>query len=409
MLPVALSALLRPKVADRITPTAQEPQSATERECAYASQAMEDEVSKLAALVHGDGRNAALNTSAHSLGTMAGAGWIDQPVIAQALFEACRINGHFAKWGERQTRETIKSGLNAGMTKPREPLAVVPIIPISGMLASSIAAFKAKHESKSDKAPANGKRSITISSLFRIEDIRSPFDYDSKGIVFAIPGIIMMDAITVISGDSGCGKSTLITKCAEAITEGKSILGGSVCQVRDVLYLDRENSLPFIRARMNRMNIRPVSKFKYFGAHVIGEVPMPGSKEIEEWIIRTEPKPVIFVHGLIAFLEGKENSSDDIRTFFNPLRRLANLGAAVVVLHHTGKGESSESYRGSSDIKASCDVGLTLKNAGETKLTNLSLKPFKAREGTRTRLRDYAPYKTFAASLAESSVDVTPF
>lgn len=134
-LPDALAAFLRPKVDAGITQTAHVPQSPTERECAYAAQALKDEVSKLVALRPGDGRNAALNTSAHSLGTMAGVGWIDPAAITQALLEASNLIGHTAKHGERQTIKTIQSGLNAGMCKPREPLAdKTPNIDISGLL-----------------------------------------------------------------------------------------------------------------------------------------------------------------------------------------------------------------------------------------------------------------------------------
>jgi hypothetical protein len=62
-------------------------------------------------------------------------------------------------------------------------------------------------------------------------------------------------------------------------------------------------------------------------------------------------------------------------------RRLADLGATIVVIHHSGKGESSKDYRGSSDIKASIDVGYTLANIGgdPSRLDLLRLKAFKSR------------------------------
>ena len=60
-------------------------------------------------------------------------------------------------------------------------------------------------------------------------------------------------------------------------------------------------------------------------------------------------------------------------------RRLANLGATVIVLHHTGKAETSKQYRGSSDIKAAVDTAYLLEKVpGESEsLGKLSLTCFK--------------------------------
>ncbi len=58
--------------------------------------------------------------------------------------------------------------------------------------------------------------------------------------------------------------------------------------------------------------------------------------------------------------------------------------ACVIVLHHTGKGESTRDYRGSSDFKASLDVGYTLANFGEHRLERMRLKAFKTRFRTDT-------------------------
>jgi hypothetical protein len=100
------------------TPAAHAPQIATERECAYAAQALADEISKLEALGPGDGRNHALNIAAHSMGTMSGAGWIDPVAVTQALLNAASANGYIAQDGERAAKDTIESGLNAGISKP---------------------------------------------------------------------------------------------------------------------------------------------------------------------------------------------------------------------------------------------------------------------------------------------------
>src|SRR5262249_20299119 len=58
-----------------------------------------------------------------------------------------------------------------------------------------------------------------------------------------------------------------------------------------------------------------------------------------------------------------------------------NLGAAVVILHHTGKAETAKLYRGSSDIKAAVDTAYLLEkvDADSVEIGKLSLTCFKSR------------------------------
>jgi hypothetical protein len=141
-LPDALAALLRPKVNPLPAVHSQTPHEVTERERAYAASALEDEANKLKKMRAGDGRNHALNIAAHSMGTMAGAGWIEPATVAQSMFEAASINGHTVKHGERQTKDTIESGLKAGMMKPRDPLpAELPHIDLSELRCKGVLVF----------------------------------------------------------------------------------------------------------------------------------------------------------------------------------------------------------------------------------------------------------------------------
>ena len=60
------------------------------------------------------------------------------------------------------------------------------------------------------------------------------------------------------------------------------------------------------------------------------------------------------------------------------------MGATPVLLHHIGKSGTSRDYRGSSDYKASIDIGYKLTNLGDgARLSTLELKPFKQRFSVR--------------------------
>jgi putative DNA primase/helicase len=146
---------------------------------------------------------------------MAGAGWIDPSAVVKALFEAATANGHAAKHGQAQTNKTIESGLNAGMSKPREPLAAVPDIDLSAMIANGIARYKSKQT-----PPASGKSSILIS---RGTDIQA------KPIDWLWPEYLPKGMLTILAGEGGTGKSTIAFNLAATITTGGFWPDGTRC------------------------------------------------------------------------------------------------------------------------------------------------------------------------------------
>ena len=133
-LPEALAGYLRPKVATVVAgASVASPASARDRD--YAATVLDAEIAALTSLRPGNGRNDALNQAAFALGTLVGNGSLDGDVTAQALYEAAAANGHVAKRGETQTRDTITSGLNAGIAKPRASLTIDgPMVDVDSMV-----------------------------------------------------------------------------------------------------------------------------------------------------------------------------------------------------------------------------------------------------------------------------------
>jgi hypothetical protein len=152
-------------------------------------------------------------------------------------------------------------------------------------------------------------------------------------------------------------------------------------QRRPVLVLDRENPLSIVVERFDRLGISDSDTFKYFGGWCPDEAPAPWSPIVIKWVQDCEPKPLIVVDSLVAFLEGEENNATEVRKYMQGFRRLADMGATVIILHHSGKGETSKDYRGSSDIKASVDVAYNLTNKGgdPSRLATIQMRAFKAR------------------------------
>jgi RecA-family ATPase len=53
-------------------------------------------------------------------------------------------------------------------------------------------------------------------------------------------------------------------------------------------------------------------------------------------------KGLIIYDSLIEFHSGSEQSSTETRAFMRHFRALANLGASVIIFHHTGKADTAK-------------------------------------------------------------------
>ncbi|MGB8478669.1 MAG: bifunctional DNA primase/polymerase [Acidobacteriaceae bacterium] len=128
-----LGRVVAPKLADVLPMSSQPRQPATEYEKQYAAKALRDECAKFAALPAGTGvRNRALNTTAHSVATMVAPGWLESQPTWNALWEAAK--GYRAQDGDTEASNTMRSGWEAGLLKPRAPLPVIENVDLSGIL-----------------------------------------------------------------------------------------------------------------------------------------------------------------------------------------------------------------------------------------------------------------------------------
>ena len=215
-----------------------------------------------------------------------------------------------------------------------------------------------------------------ITSIAEIPSLRT---FAGQKIEFVVESLIPAGAVIAITGESGSGKSTLATAIGSAIERGVPFAGLKT-QRRPVLILDRENPLAVTAERFDRLGIDDSPNFIVWGAWCGEDAPDPVSPIVIRWVESVDPKPVIIVDSFVAFNTGDENDATQVRAYTEKFRYLANLGASVIVLHHSGKGESSKDYRGSSDIKAGLDVGYHLSNLGDfSRLSNLRLRAFKVR------------------------------
>ena len=124
---------------------------------------------------------------------------------------------------------------------------------------------------------------------------------------------------------------------------------------------------------------------RWWGGWEKSLAPLPDSQEVISWVKQRATRNegvLVKVDSLAAVHGGDENDAGAMRAFMNGPRRLADLGATVIVIHHDGKSETSKDFRGSSDFKASLDQAFHVSNtSSDGKLDRLTLRCFKSRYG----------------------------
>ncbi len=302
-------------------------QGPTERERAYAQQALQAEVARLRTMGPGSGRNNALNVAAHSIGTCVSYG-LDLKAVAYALFDAAVSNGHVGKHGETQTKKTIESGLMAGMSKPRAPLTAGDPTPVD---LSRLSVGKASPTGT--QTPSRGI------SLTPMTDIRE------TPIRWLWPDYLPSGMLTLLSGAGGTGKSTLAFSIAAIVSVGGAFPDGTRCgHAGNCLVWSGEDSLDTtIKPRLTLAGADPAKVFAIEGAtDEHGEhLPFDPSRDIEQ--LRNAAYAIggvslLIIDPIVSAVTGDMHKANDVRRSLQPIVRFAEeTGCAVIGVTHFAK------------------------------------------------------------------------
>jgi hypothetical protein len=240
--------------------------------------------------------------------------------------------------------------------------------------------------------------------IMSIDQLGSIWQWESH-LTWVVPDFLAEGSVNLISSASGTGKTWLAYFLAGAVAHGWNVFGEGVKQ-RKVLYLDGENPAFVAKQRLYDLGIPETPDLKVWGGWEAEPPPGPDRAIIQDFAAKE--KPLLIWDSLVEFHTGDEQSSTETRKFMRQFRQLANLGATVVILHHTGKSEKAQEYRGSSDIEAAVDMAFLLKTEGKGQaLDQLTLEPFKSRLAlVPTRLLKYVPKRGFdSTTIAKPVVD----
>jgi hypothetical protein len=216
-----------------------------------------------------------------------------------------------------------------------------------------------------------------------------------KPIPWVIHGILKRGSTNLIFGDPGSGKSLIVLDWAFCVAAGLDWHGFSI-QKAEVVIVAGEG-FSGISRRLKALEMKysikaPPNLFiSRQSANLLDHV---NSLLVAESIKTTCTDPgLVIIDTLHRNMEGDENSSQDIGIFVNNVDMyLKQLGAAVLIVHHSGHGEKQRS-RGSSSIRAAMDGEFGVVKADAT----VTLTCHKA--------KDFEPFHPSCFSLETATLD----
>lgn len=188
-----------------------------------------------------------------------------------------------------------------------------------------------------------------------------------------IDRLLPYGGLALLSGTQGAQKSLFAMKAAHCVVSKQDFLGRPVLSEKKrlgapVLYLDRENPAPEVNKRRERLGIIGSRDFFYWGDWSRDPVPEPDDRRLEEF---AAAGGYIIFDSFQQWAAGEnENDTGAMVTLMNKFKRLARLGAGVLVLHHNNKADrktGKSQFRGSTAIVACSDMAIkATKTESET-------------------------------------------
>jgi putative DNA primase/helicase len=244
-------------------------------------------------------------------------------------------------------------------------------------------AYQRITKSKQSCAPATKHKSRVDKVYDMLEKTRlssmviTPIDY------WDCPFIIK-NSITAFTGEPACGKSTFVlARLHEVANKYPDAV---------VIYCDADNPAPIALERSERLRGSLPDKIRYWAGFMSddeGNLMAPWDIGDPEWfqlihkITLAGKEPIIVFDTLNSFMNGQnENDNAVVGKLMNHLRSMTNIGATCIIIHHTGKSDTSKESRGASAFKGGVDAGFVIQSRiVDCTIQSMLVKPFKSRLG----------------------------
>lgn len=347
---------------------------------AYVASALAGEFAKVAGAREGR-RNDTLNAAAFSLGTLIGAGVLDEAKARHALEAAA----HACGLPRGEAAATITSGLTAGIKEPRDLSSMNGKARDQGTRSEKPNGAGREPPSAAE-GPAGGLSGQWLDEL--------AYAYVPEIVEGLIPGA---PAVGVVFGPSSAGKTFVVVDWSVRIAGGLRILDRHT-KPSGVLYFAAEGQAGLRKRLVAARRAHDLDDvelpFHFLPGHV--DIANPEEQAVEkicayaetissDMELRGAPLRVIFIDTLSASTpSADENTAKDMGPVLHGFARMAaRLNAVVILVHHTGKDET-KGLRGWSGIRNNVEfvIECRIEKDADTKETTRRYLYFeKAKDG----------------------------
>jgi hypothetical protein len=176
---------------------------------------------------------------------------------------------------------------------------------------------------------------------------------DAKPVEFLIEGFLALDSITAIAAPVGQRKSLIAMNVAHALCTGEPLFDyfKVVRQPDRVVYLCPEMGLSSFSMRLKQIGLA-----SHVGQNLFCQTMDEESIKLTD-LDKELPGAVVIIDTLTRFVDGDQNSSEDMSRFAKVIFALKRSGATILLLHHSIKGAShaltlDSAMRGSTELAA---------------------------------------------------------
>ncbi|AUX77995.1 bifunctional DNA primase/polymerase [Sinorhizobium fredii] len=297
------------------------------RRRAYGETALRGECDKVACALE-PRRNDTLFKSGCRLFELVASGILSESEVRDALWSASRACG----LDDDEIGGTINSAYEHGSQQPRGPR------PNS----DSNRSYRPQQDNGSATGTANG-HAIEHSEIYDAADLR----FQTFAPLRQIAGEIIVEGLTVLAARPKVGKTWLMLDIAIAVSEGGYCLGNLECEQGDVLFLALEDNPRRFQRRLTKLlgvHKREWPRFKV--AHKWPRADQGGLDQLRNWIASAENPRLIVIDVFARFRKpvpaGKQNYDTDYGSISELQSLAAEIGVAIVVVHHLRKSEADD-------------------------------------------------------------------
>jgi hypothetical protein len=241
---------------------------------------------------------------------------------------------------------------------------------------------------------------------------------DAKPVEFLIEGFLALDSITALAAPVGQRKSLIALNVAHALCTGEPLFDYFKVTKRPshVVYLCPEMGISSFSTRLKQIGLD-----SYIGESLFCQTMDEDSVKLTD-LDEELPGAVVIVDTLTRFVEGDQNSSEDMSRFAKVVFGLKRRGATILLLHHSIKGASlaltlDSAMRGSTELAAfvTCCWATRLQDANDpynsasllvnVKQRDFESKPFEATSDKACRMHIVGEPGQIAETRADSAAE----